>query len=123
MPNRSAQTCADPEASPPRTIPNVLGRAVLDHRYARPGPTVRHFAQPTLLMAQGQDPNIIDHQALWSDDVFGRMLPKYVRIDIDALRSLLEGAGTGVSRLQLQSLRKLFPQRRLKGIVFVIAIS
>src|SRR4029077_327883 len=74
-------------------------------------------------MAQGQVPNVIEHQALWPHKVFRRIRLDTVGEGVDALGGLLEAAGPGVGSLQLQSLRKLLPQRQLKRVVFVIAIG
>src|ERR1700693_3022638 len=73
-------------------------------------------------MPQGQVPNIIHDQALRPDEIFRRIYLYYIGVSVDALWSLLEGAGPGGGSLQLESLGKLLPQRHLKAVVFVIAI-
>src|SRR5579862_3603250 len=123
MANGTAQTGADSKDSSARAIHDILRRAVLDGCYTRPRPALRCFPHPSLMMAQGEFPNIIDNETFWTNEVFRRIGLHHIGICVDALRSLLEGASPGEGSLQLQSMRKLFSHGRLQGVVSVSAVG
>ena len=75
------------------------------------------------MLAKGQLPNVIDHQALRTNEVFRRVHLNQVWVSIDSDWILLKAAAPAIGGLNLQAVRNLFPHCHLEAVKFVVVIG